>query len=279
MSKITISADHTADLGYLQKEYDIKTITMGVVIGDDVYRCSEVTHEQIFKAVEIDNLVPKTNAGLEIDYRELFEKATENGGSIIHYSISDKLSASHANARRAAVGLDRVYIVDSKKLSVGTGALAIKAKELVNAGKSAEEIVKTTTAMVEKVDVGFIVHDLKYLYRGGRVSGLKLLGANALKIRPSMIMSKDGRLVPDKKLKGDFAKAAREYIQYKISSNPNADKSVVYLARVAVNENLIQDMIDDLKSAGFEKVILLHVGATMTTHCGRSTVGIVIVNK
>ena len=276
MSKITISVDNTADLGEeLYKKYDLEVIYFGVVIGSELFRDTEVKPEDIYKAVEVDGLLPKTNAALESDYRELFERATADGGSIIHFSISDKLSASHGNAKRAAQGLERVYVIDSKNVSAGTGLLAMKASDMVKQGKSAPEIVAAVTAMTDNINVGLIIKDLNYLYRGGRVSGLKLLGANILKIRPSLQISDQGKVVPDKKFKGDFGRAVREWTEYKLAQTSGANKDIAFVVHSDIDDALAIHVIEKLKEAGFRDVIRIVTGTTLTTHCGRNMIGVV----
>lgn len=281
MSKITISVDSPGDLDKsLLDKYGIKMIHMGAVIGDDVFRDCQVKPEMIYNAVEKDNQVPKTNAALEIDYQELFEEATKNGGSIIHFSISSSLSATIENARRAAQGLNRVHIVDTKQICLGTGHPAIVAKQMADQGKTVEEILNHTTALLPKIDVSFIINDLKYLYRGGRVSGLKLLGANLLKIRPSMqAVQSNGKIIPSKKYKGEFAKAVSQFTQDRIAKYPNADKSIAYILHTDISQSIIDEMVSDMKKAGFKEIIVMPTGITLTIQCGRNMIGNVIINS
>jgi len=274
MSKITIGVDNTADLNEeTKKKHGFVSIYLGVVIGDKVHRCGDVAPEDVYEAVEKKNIVPKTNAALESDYEDFFKEATKDGGHVIHFSISDKLSASHANAKRAAEKFERVHVIDSKVLSGGTGILALMAQQMKEDGKSADEIAKEATALADKLDAGFIVNDLLYLYRGGRVSGMKLLGANLLKIRPSLEMQ-DGLLVPGKKFKGDFSKAVQEYAKHRIKQAGKINKEIVFIGHSDIDEKIISKFVEDIKAVGFKHVIREVIGSTVTTHCGRNTIGL-----
>jgi len=279
VSKITISVDNTSDLGpELYKKYNLEAIYFGVVIGDDLYQDTEVKSEDIYNAVEKNGLLPKTNAALELDYRELFERATVDGGSIIHFSMSDKLSASHANARRAAQGLERVHVLDTKSLSVGTGLLAIKASEMAAQGKSVEQILAASEEFVRKIDISFVIKDLNYLYRGGRASGLKLLGANLLKIRPSLAVNEQGKIVPDKKFKGKFEQAVQDWTKYRIDQAKSANRDRAFIVHSDIEEELAQHVITAFKDAGFKDVHRLTTGPTLTTHVGRNMIGVMFVH-
>jgi len=275
-NKITISVDNTADLGEeTYKKYGLKVVYFGVVIGSELYRDTEVKPEDIYKAVEQDGLLPKTNAALEIDYRELFERETKDGGTVIHISISDKLSASHSNAKRAALGLERVHVIDSKSVSVGTGLIAIKAAEMVSEGKSVNEILSAIKKFVDKMNANFIIKDLNYLYRGGRASSMKLLGANLLKIRPSLQVNAMGRVTPDRKFKGEFKYAVKEWTDYRIQKAQDADKDIAIIVHSDIEEALVTQVINEFKNAGFKQVLRFVTGTTLTTHVGRNMIGCV----
>jgi len=280
MSKITISVDNTSDLGEeLYKKHNLEVVYFGVVIGDELFRDTEVKPEDIYKAVEKDGILPKTNAALELDYRELFENATKNGGSIIHFNMSGNMSASHGNAIRAAEGLERVHVIDTKSACAGTGILAIKASELVKEGKSVDEIVEIIKPMVSKLNVGLIIKDLNYLYRGGRASGLKLLGANFLKIRPSLTVNKEGKIIPDKKYKGEFKTAVAEWTKYKISQTENANKSLAFVCHSDIDDEIVHEVIASLKEAGFKNIERIAVGTALTIHLGRNAIGAIFMDN
>ncbi|MCL2570346.1 MAG: DegV family protein [Firmicutes bacterium] len=278
MSKITISVDNTSDLGpELFEKHDLKVIYFGIAIGDKLFRDTEVTPDDIYNAVEKDNLVPKTNAALEVDYRELFEQSTKDGGSIIHLNMSGALSASHSNALRAAKGLERVTVIDTQNGSLGTGILAIHAAELAKSGKSVTDITKIITDMVTKVDTSFILNDLKYLHKGGRASTLKLLGANLLKIRASLRVDEAGKIVPDKKFKGQFDKSVKEWTEYKLSQP--CSKDVVYVLHTDTNNKIIGDTVQAYKDAGYKDVQRVLIGPTLTIHIGRNAMGVVRIRE
>jgi len=133
--------------------------------------------------------------------------------------------------------------------------------------------------MREKLDVSFIINDLHFLYKGGRVSGLKLLGANLLKIRPSLYMDSEGRLVPGKKYKGMFRKCVSEFIADKLAANQNSDKEFSFIGNSVMDDETIPaTLVSELRRAGFS-VTQLPVGATITIHCGKNTIGMVFVRE
>jgi len=279
MSKVWITADSTCDLNEeLFKEYQVEFVSMGITIGDKFYTDRvDVTPEDIYHAVEKLNLFPKTSAGLEEDYRNLFIKKTQNGDSVIHFSLSRDLSASHDNAKRAAEGMERVYVIDTRTLSSGVGLCAVIAGDMAKAGKTAEQIVEAMQDILPRLNVRFVVESLKYLHKGGRVSGLKLLGANMLGIRISLKLE-DGKMIPDKKFRGKMPMAIKEFTKYCAESFADADKEIAFITLSDVPEADIAEMEKTVKAAGFKRVYRTLAGCGIVPHCGRGAIGIIFLN-
>ena len=279
-TKLSISVDSTADLSKeLYSRYNIQTVPLGIVIGDKLYSDGvDIKPEDIYRSVENNNVMPKSNAAPEGHYHEIFAKNSESECHI-HFSISTKLSASCGNAVRVAKEYPNVHVIDTKVLSSGTGLLAVIAREMDEKGAPVNEIVEKSKELAGKQQTSFVLDNLKYLYKGGRVSGLKLLGANILKIHPQLVMDKNGSLVQGKKFKGNFAKVCKEYTQYIIDSCPNANKDLVFITRTTIDPAIEQQMEADLRAAGFKRIMHTTAGSVITCHCGRSTIGILFVNQ
>ena len=279
-NRLTISTDSTADLSpELYERYKIQVLPLGVVIGDKL--CGDgvdVKPEDIYNSVEKNNVMPKSSAAPESHYAELFAKNT-GSECHIHFSISTKLSASHGNAVRAAAEFPNVTIIDTKVLSSGTGLLAIIARDMDEAGAEPKEIIAKMQDLADKHQTSFVIDSLRFLYKGGRVSGLKLLGANILKIHPELTIDRDGNLVQGKKFKGNFSKVVKEYTQHILDTYPNADKERVMITYTTIEPAIEKQIDTDLRAAGFKQIFHTVAGSVITCHCGRNTIGILFVEK
>jgi len=279
-SRLSVSVDSTADLSrQLCDTYNIQVVPLGVVIGDKIYTDGvDITTDDIYKAVETDNVMPKSNAAPEVLYSEMFQKNSESAVHI-HFSLSTRLSSSYDNAVRAAKAFPNVYVIDSKTLSSGTGLLAITAREKDSAGTAPDVIAAEMKTLADKQCTSFVLDNLRYLYKGGRVSGLKLLGANLLKIHPMLTVDKGGNLVQGKKFRGSFAKVVAEYTKHVISSHPDANKDLVFVTYTDIDPLMPEQVERDLRAAGFKRVIRTVAGSVITLHCGRNTIGILFLDK
>ena len=276
--KIAITAESTIDLPKeLLEKYDIKTVPFTVILGDKEGRDGEITSDIIFDYVKETGILPKTTAINEYEYTEFFEEMLKEVDAIVHLSLSSGVSSSCSHAISAAEKLKNVYVIDSLSLSTGIALQAIYAKQLADAGKTPSEIVELVKARQDSLQVSFIVERLDYLHKGGRCSGFKLLGANVLKIRPRIVL-KNGKMGNDKTYRGAMPFAVKKYCQECLNEFDNPDKSIVFLTYTSATPEMRDAAYNTLVEAGFENIYETRAGATITSHCGEDTLGILYYN-
>jgi len=277
--KIAITAESTIDLpkGLLEK-YDIKTLPFSVILGDNEYKDGEITSSDIFKFVEENKILPKTSAINEAQYSEFFHERLKDYDAVVHFCLSSQISSACRNAKLAASEMKNVYVVDSKSLSTGIALLAIYARELADAGISAEEIAKKAEERTKDVQASFVVKKLDYLHKGGRCSSIALLGANLLSIRPEIVLS-DGKMISAKKYLGKIEKVIEKYCKDVLADNPNPDKKYAFVTYTTAAEEMVNIAKSALVQAGFETIYETTAGATITSHCGENTLRILFLNK
>lgn len=276
--KIAITAESTIDLTpELLEKYNIKTVPYTVILGDKEGRDGEITPEIIFDYVKSTGILPKTTAINEYEYTEFFEEILKDYDAIVHIALSSQISSSCSHAQAAAEKMKNVYVIDSLSLSTGIALQAIYASELVEEGKTPSEVVELVKARQDSLQVSFIVERLDYLYKGGRCSGVKLLGANLLKIRPRIVL-KNGKMGNDKTYKGAMPFAIKKYCQECLNEFDNHDKSMVFLTYTSATPEMRDAAYNALVEAGFTNIIETRAGATITSHCGENTLGILYYN-
>ena len=209
--KIAISTESTADLTKeLIEENGFKIIAYPIQLGDKNCFDGEISTEEIISFVNQNKILPKTAAVNDYRFTEYFSELLKEYDAVIHFSLSSELSATYNNAVRSAKELKNVYVVDTRSLSTGIALLALYAKKLVDQGKGAKEIYELCLKRVPFVQASFELKRLDYLYKGGRCNALTLFGANLLKIRPQIIVD-NGKMIPGKKYRGNFAHVVKNY--------------------------------------------------------------------
>ena len=277
--KIRITSDSTCDLNHLVEERNIGILPLQVNLGSDAFRDGvDITPEQIFAFVAETGTLPKTAAPSIGEYEEFFTKELEGYDALIHINISSKSSGSHNFAKNAAESFNgKVYVVDSKALSTGQGLLVLKACDMRDEGKSAEEIVTALEEVRDRINTSFVPDNLDYLHKGGRVSGMVKTVAGMFKIHPQILME-DGQLVPGKKYKGKMSVLIKQYVDDLKELYPNYDKSRCFVTHSTAERDLVDAAIAKVKETfEFDEIIETVAGSIITSHCGKGTLGVLFV--
>lgn len=277
--KIAISAETTIDMPKeLLEKYNIHTIPFNILLGEDDRQDGELKSAEIFEYVQKTGVLPKTSAINEFTYTEYFKELLNEYDAIVHISLSSGISCACQNAKAAAAGLQNIYIVDSQSLSTGIALLAIYASKLAAKGNiAAAEIANLVAGRVKDVQASFVIERLDYLHKGGRCSSLALFGANLLKIRPQIIV-KDGKMGSAKKYKGNMDVVVKNYCADVLEQFNTPDLSVAFVTYTTATEGMVANAKEALINRGFKEVYETQAGATIASHCGEHTLGILYIN-
>ena len=277
--KIAISAESTLDLSKeLIKQYDVHVIPFTVLLGEEAYLDGEISSQDIFDYVDKTKVLPRTSAINEFQYREYFKGLLAEGyEAVIHFSLSSEISAAYSQAVEASKKFDNVYVVDSRSLSTGIALEVIYASKLVKKGLDAREIVNKVNARVPYVQASFVIQTLEYLHKGGRCSGLARFGAAILRIKPQIIVS-EGKMAPAKRYFGRKTQVIAAYCRDTLEQFANPDLSVAFVTHTLATPEMVAVAIDALRERGFKTIYETTAGATITSHCGPQTLGILFIN-
>ncbi len=282
MHDIIISSDSTCDLGEeLVKRYDVKIMPLSVMLGERSYKDGiDIVPNDIFRYFDETGNLPKTAAPSVAEYEEFFKQFTDQGKYVVHINISSKASGSHGFAVTASKAFDgRVFVVDSHALSTGQGLLVLKACDLRDEGKSAQEIYDVLMSLRDKVNTSFIPDTLLYLYKGGRCSTLSYYGSKVLSIHP-MIDMKDGKLYPKRKYIGKMSRCLKNYISDLVKDYPKYDRTRCFITHSHADEEIVEQA--KALVAGqfdFKETLITVAGSIITSHCGRNTIGVLFISE
>ena len=276
---VKIACDSSADLGKeFYEKHNIPVMPYTIVLGEENYLDNvTITVPEIYKYVEETKNLPKTAATNEFMFNEFFEQHKCDDG-LIYFNLSSQMSCTYTNASNASKKFDKIHIVDSESLSTGNGMLVRYAVELAEKGCTFEEIVEKVEARKKHIQASFIIDKLNYLHKGGRCSTLQFLGANLLKLHPSILVT-NGKMQVHKKYKGKMADIVKKYIDDTLAefNTPNLDYCFVTCTELT-DEDIVKNAVEQAKSYGFKEVIQTYAGATVSCHCGRNTIGILYFN-
>lgn len=280
--KIRVTGDSTCDLSKeLIERYDISILPLKVILGDKTYIDGvDIVPADIFAYVKKTGVLPKTAAPTAEEFEGFFEEQLKTADEIIHFDISAKASSTYNNAVVAARRFGgKVHVVDSMVLSTGIGLLMLKACDLIQAGKSAQETVAEVEALRPKLNTSFVPDVLDYLHKGGRCSLLALMGAKVLKLHPFIDM-KDGAMYARKKYMGSIDRCIKSYIADLAALYPEYDKTRCFITHSDADPALVEKAKALVKETfDFEEVFETNAGNVVTSHCGRNTLGVLFISR
>ncbi|PIU42709.1 MAG: hypothetical protein CO034_03030 [Parcubacteria group bacterium CG_4_9_14_0_2_um_filter_35_11] len=145
----------------------------------------------------------KTSQPSPNDFLDKYKYQLERFEKVLCITLTSKLSGSNNSANLAKKFLnskdgERVFVVDSLNATAGQALLVLKAIDLINSGKTIEEIVAELEKSIPHIHLLLIFNDPKWIEASGRISHL---AANLMRkmaqagIRP-LSAFKDGVLVP-----------------------------------------------------------------------------------
>ncbi len=277
--KIAISAESTIDLTKeLIAKYNLKILPYQITLGDEVKYDGEISSQEIIDFVTKTGKLPKTSAINEFTFQEYFNELLKEYDAVIHFTLSSGISCTCSNAMRAVENMPNVYVIDTKSLSTGIALQAIYATELLEQGLSAKEIYEKCLKRVSSVQASFELTRLDYLHKGGRCSSLAFFGANLLKLRPQILVTKEGTMVAGKKYRGSYEHVVKNYCQDTLEKFNTPDLKRAFITYTTAPESVVNIAREYLKEAGFEEIIETKAGATITTYCGENCLGILYIN-
>jgi DegV family protein with EDD domain len=265
--------DSCADLSQeLLEKHQIRSIPLQIFINNQNIHDGDLSIQELFDLVSQTGQLPKTSAPSIKEFIDFFSPAAQG----IYIGISSQLSATIQTSRLALAELDRqdIRIIDSLNLSTGIGYLALQAADLRDAGKSLDEIAAEVQATVPKIRTSFIIDTMDYLYKGGRCTALQAIFGSMLKIRPVIEVRQDGTLGVKDKIRGARSKALQSLLDDFRANLDKIDLRRVFVTRTDCQEDAEFLKAELLKIAPIQEVLITTAGATIASHCGPGTIGI-----
>lgn len=227
---IKIITDSTCALSpeYL-KERDIKTVHLKVNFGEtESYdELTGITNEQFYRRITTDkDTFPSTSQPSVGDFKSAYEKVADPGDELLVLTLSSKLSGTYNSALTAVKLVSDISatVFDTETVALGAGLMVATASDMVQAGKSMDEILAHMEFMRKNVRIFFVVDTLEYLRRGGRIGAASAFLGSVLNIKPILSIS-DGVIQPFDRVRSKRKALARIIKELK-SGIPNPEQPV-----------------------------------------------------
>jgi DegV family protein with EDD domain len=212
------------------------------------------------------------------EYIDIFEPVLESGEDILYISFSHDMSGTFAQMDTAISQLQKKYsdrkitVVNTRQMSIGAGVLVWLAALKHSQGVKDDEIIDYVMEVSKREQTYVTVDDLKYLKRGGRISGFTAFVGGVLNIKPILKME-DGKLIKMDKVKG--RKASLKYLLNKLKDS-DVDLSLPICIMSAQCDDDSNSIATEIKTSyPNAEIWQKSIGPVIGCHCGPGTLGIV----
>ena len=280
--KIKIVTDSTADIPQeLLKEYDISSMPLKVIFGEESFRENiDIQPQEFYEKLVTYDGIPHTSQPSPGEFCDLYKDLTADGSAVISLHISSHMSGTIQSARLAAsmLGNSDITVVDSKLVAYALGCVVVAAAKAAKAGKSKAEILELIQLMSEQVNTYFVVDTLEYLAKNGRIGKAASFLGSMLNIKPVLTLE-DGLIAPFEKVRSKSRALELLIKEVKKYAEQHGELTCFIFHGNCDDEafNFKEKLRQELN--GGEFFLMGNIGAVVGTHAGPGTLVIYFYKK
>lgn len=273
-----IVSDSSCDLTKeVVEELNIELIKLKNTDEDNNDLPDDFSNKELYKSMR-DGKFFKTSQITAYEYENKLEEIAKKGKDIIVLTLSSGLSGTYQNAYMAAREVSEKYpdvkieVIDSLAASVGFGIITYYTALAAKNNMDFDKTIKFAKFLVENTEHIFTVFDLKYLYKGGRVSKTKAKISSVLNIIPILEVDDEGKLYVSEVIRGKN-KAFKKMVDI-ITEKSTATGVDLVFPVYGDDEKIVDTLINKLEEKGFKNHKSFEIGRTIACHVGPDMCGV-----
>ena len=241
MKKIAIITDVNAGLDYEKRQLNIPVLRSMIHFGDEHYVDGiDMKADEFYERLQNTTVIPSTSAPTIGEAMELLDRLVEEGYTdAIMYSISSEMSCIYQMMLSLAEEYSdriRLHVFDTHVATYLQGYMAECAYDMAEEGKSVEEILEYSQYLKDNQHTYFIVDNLNYLVKNGRLKGFAGAIGALLKIKPILEIDTQGRIVVNTKVR-THSKAVEEALNKVLEEIGKAKKVKMFIFHTCREED------------------------------------------
>ena len=275
MNDIAILIDSGTDVPqeYVEK-YGMYLLPLTITYEQGTYRDRvDIEPQQVIDRLKQE--IPKTSLPGMGDTADLFQSMQDQGiRQVICITISSGLSGTNHMLQVVAADFPQmdIRVVDTKNIGIGAGITAIRAGELIQAGKNMDEVMAELNRLIPQTKVFFCVETLDYLQKGGRIGLVTAKVGTLLGIRPIISCNDEGIYYTVQKARG--AKAAFDGVLSQVLKFAEGHRKLRLLVAHAGAEEKAEAMAAELRKHLDAEMIFAPVSPALVVHTGPGLLGV-----
>ena len=258
------------------KEY-LEIVPLTLILDGKEYRDNiDLTKEEFYEKALKSSQVPKTSQATYMQFKEVFDRAIEEGKKVICITGSSTKSGTYQSALLAKNDTDGpIHVFDTEQLSLGAGQYVVRACDMIDEGLSYDEVLSGLEIVRDTVSILFAPSSFDFLKKSGRVNLTTAILGNMLNIKPIFIMEK-GEIALASKVRG-VKKLVGKLIDMVLEKNEK------YLGEITVivgyGSNLesfakLKEEVEKRLEDKVKKIVYAKGGACICSHTGPDIIAI-----
>lgn len=199
---IRVMTDNAANLPTeLRTQYGITELCLTYTIdGEPVDTSAPFDGHTFYEAMRRGAEI-KTSMITPAAAREAMEPVLAAGDDVLYIGLSGGVSGTCwgvgvvAQELREQFPQRDIRVLDTRGASLGEGLIVLEAAEMAQKGADMDTIAARVQTLSGKMRQHFMVDDLKFLRKGGRLSGAAALAGTLLQIKPILQGDPEGKIV------------------------------------------------------------------------------------
>ena len=277
MLKTAIVTDSTADIpDETVNKYNIQVNPNILIIENQNYRDGiDLSRNEFYELLPSLKNPPTTATASSGSYQQIYEDLLKHGyDQIISLHVSKQFSGV-VNAASTAAQLfkNRVYVIDSKSVSMGLGFQVIESARTALETGDIKKIINRIAVLQPRIRLCAMLDTLEYLHRSGRVSWARARIGNLLRVK-TFIEVKDGqaRRIEDVRTS---RKGFERLLNFLRNHEPLESLAILHSNAEDEAKKFLEAYSNNLK----EDPIIVNVTTTIGTHVGPKGLGFAAVLK
>jgi len=197
---VKIVTDSLSDItGDLINELGLTIVPLTVLFGHETYLDRvTITTDEFYHRLITGNVWPTTTQPTPAAFAEVYSELAKETDEILVITVSSKLSGTYQSATGAKSMVEekcRIEVIDSEKVAMGLGLIAITAARKAREGASLDELIEMVKGAIYRSHFVVYFDTLTYLAKGGRIGKAKELMGSVLSIK-QILTIKEGEMAP-----------------------------------------------------------------------------------
>ncbi len=260
------------------KELGVEVLQLCVTVGDLEGRDLTVDMDEFYGKIQKGG-IPMSSQPPIGEVVEVYEK--DKDCDIINIAIADGLSGTYQSAcgaREMAENKDKITVFNTKTLCGPHRYMVEQAQKMKEKGCSAKEILAWLEKATEKTESFLIPQDFNFLRRGGRLTPVGAALGSVLKLKPVMMLTKDGKKLDKFAVKRTMKAAVGAVVEH-LKEAKLDKRHIVYISHARALEDA-KEVSHYLKEIFPEiEIQILDLGAAFVTQGGPQCIAIQYIEK